>query len=105
MPRRNGSFRTPTGWLAEGEWPEGVFDSDTPEVVAHAVAVAKALSAALEGRSKTEVCARAGIERSTLYDVLGGKTWADIITLAKLENTLGVVLWPVTLPEPVRRRT
>jgi hypothetical protein len=53
-----------------------------------------ALSTALEGRNKSEVAQAADIRRSTLYDILGGNTWADMVTLAKLEACLATALWP-----------
>lgn len=93
MPRKN-SFKVPREWVVSGEWPSGSFDPETPDAVAHAVAVATALESALEGRNKSAVAAAAEIERSTLYDILAGKSWADMLTLAKLEAHLDATLWP-----------
>jgi len=89
--------------LATGSWPDGQFSADAPAEVAHAVAIAVALSAALEGRSKKDVAEAARIERSTLYDILTGRSWPDTVTLVKLETVLGVTLWPVVPPPPLRR--
>jgi hypothetical protein len=88
----------------EGSWPNGQFDPEAPEVLAHAVAVSVALSAALEGRNKSEVASEADITRSTLYDILAGNTWADMVTLAKLESCLDTGLWPRE-PAPQLRRS
>jgi hypothetical protein len=80
-----------------------VFDPEAPDAVAHAVAISVALSAALEGRNKKAVAEEADIVRSTLYDILAGNTWADTVTLAKLEACLDASLWPRD-PAPVLKR-
>lgn len=92
--RRTFGSRPPREWLIDGSWPSGQFDPEAPEVLAHAVAVSVALAAALEGRNKSEVAEAADIRRSTLYDILAGNTWADMVTLAKLESCLNTALWP-----------
>lgn len=94
MPRRSQEYRTPREWLADGEWPEGTFVEDAPTAVAYAVAISRTLQERLEGRSKAELARRAGIERTTLYDVLSGRSWPDAVTLAKLEEALQTRLWP-----------
>lgn len=52
-----------------------------------------------DGKNKAAVCREAEIERSTLYDLLNGKNWADAITMVKLEATLGIRAWPPAPPE------
>ena len=105
MPRRSASYRAPSDWLETGTWPDGTFAADAPVEVAHAVAIALALTAALEDRNKSEVAAAAQIERSTLYDILNGRTWADTLTLAKLEAHLQTSLWPSDPAPDLRRRS
>jgi ribosome-binding protein aMBF1 (putative translation factor) len=101
MPRRrNGA---PREWIAEGSWPDGTFRADAPVEVAHAVAIAVGLAAALDGRNKSDVAAAAEVDRSTLYDILAGKAWPDTFTLAKLERYLEASLWPSD-PSPALRR-
>jgi DNA-binding phage protein len=94
VPRRSQQYRTPRDWLATGEWPDGRFVADTPNVVAYAVEIARRLQVELKGQSKSEVAREAEIERSTLYDILSGRTWPDAVTLAKLELVLETRLWP-----------
>jgi ribosome-binding protein aMBF1 (putative translation factor) len=103
MPRRTTQYGPPCDWIAEGSWPDGTFRADAPDAVAHAVAIAVALAAALEGRNKKEVAEKSEIKRSTLYDIMAGKTWPDTLTLAKLEKYLQTSLWPDE-PSPVLRR-
>lgn len=103
VPRRSTFYRAPADWIVEGEWPTGRFDAEAPEAIGHAVAIAVALAVALEGRNKSEVAAGAQINRSTLYDILAGRTWPDTVTLANLEALLGHPLWPNDPPPPLRR--
>lgn len=104
MPRRKSAFKTPRDWLVSGTWPTGTFASDAPEPVAHAVAIAVALNDALEGKNRSTVAAEAEVDRSTMYDILAGKTWADTVTLAKLEAYLQSAIWPRE-PAPALNRT
>jgi len=51
------------------------------------------LRAAIGERSIREVAIMASVDRATIGAVLQGKSWPDIVTLAKLEQELGS-LWP-----------
>lgn len=88
--------------MAEGEWPDGKFYADAPDLVAYAADLAKRLAKALEGKNKLRIAENAGVDRTTLYAVLNGDRWADTMTMAKLERELGVSLWP-TKPKPLGR--
>jgi hypothetical protein len=92
-PRRN-----PTGppreYLVKGDWPDGRLKKDAPVAARYALELSKRLREATEGRPLVSVAEEASIARSTLYDLLQGRTWADLQTLAKLETVLGCRLWP-----------
>ena len=105
MTRRSGSYRAPRDWVVTGSWPDGVFDPEAPHAVAHAVAIAKALEVALGDRVRSRVAQDAQIDRSTLYDILSGKTWPDLVSIANLERHLNTVLWPDALPPDVERHS
>jgi hypothetical protein len=96
VPRRRGVHSRPVDFLADpaAAFPEGELDVDAPleAVVAHRLA--GRLDAALEGRALSAVCRDAGLNRSTVQDLLAGRSLCDTVTLAKLEATLGVALWP-----------
>jgi len=102
MARHRQPYRSPRDWIAEGEWPDGAFSEDAPTAVAYAVEIARRLEARLQGQSKSELARQAEIERTTLYDVLAGRTWPDAITLAKLEQALETRLWPDHPVPPLR---
>jgi len=52
------------------------------------------LTEALAGRSISSVAEAVDVARSTLHDVVSGRTWPDFHTLVKLEEYLNVRLWP-----------
>lgn len=81
-------------YLQSGVWPDGVLDSDAPPAARYVRAISVRLGEALIEQSVVEVANRAGIARSTIYDLLAGTTWPDVVTLAHLEDVLEVRLWP-----------
>lgn len=77
---------------------------DAPVAAHYALELSKNLRDATEGRALAVVAEDADIARSTLYDLLQGRTWADLQTLAKLEVTLGSRLWPELAEGAVRQQ-
>ena len=81
-----------------GGWPVGAALPGAPRALELARAISIRLSEALEGRSVTEVAETADLARSTLYDIVNGATWPDLVSLGKLNDALGIDLLPA-LPE------
>lgn len=81
-----------------GEWPGGDLEPGVPVVAHYAQIIAQRLRHALADEKVAEVAQDAGLSRSTIYDVLSGVTWPDIVTIAELERVLGTRLWPDELP-------
>ncbi len=52
------------------------------------------LVGAVRGRSLRQVAREADISHSTLLAVMAGARWPDMITVAKLEESLDLDLWP-----------
>ncbi|GAA4156010.1 XRE family transcriptional regulator [Leifsonia shinshuensis] len=50
--------------------------------------------AAIADRSIREVAEVCGLEHSVVVRVLNGEQWADLVTIAKLEDGLDSDLWP-----------
>ena len=73
------------------DWPDVACDDTTAEV---ARLLALRLREALAGRSQRSVGALTGVDYTTIGDVLAGRVWADLATIAKLERGLGADLWP-----------
>lgn len=82
----------------DGSWPTGPATPDAPRALEHARAIAIRLAAALEGRVISQVAVDADLSRSTLYDLVNGASWPDLISLGKLEAALDIDLLP-PLPE------
>ncbi|WP_308798249.1 hypothetical protein [Agromyces silvae] len=57
-----------------------------------AVRLREAVDAKADG-SVRKVARVAGLSHATLLAILGGATWADLYTVAKLEVALGEALW------------
>ena len=72
-------------------WPESV--SADPVVEAARLFVLN-LREAIGDSSARSVAREAGINHVTLASILHGRAWADTHTLAKLEHSLGIDLWP-----------
>jgi ribosome-binding protein aMBF1 (putative translation factor) len=97
MTRRRSAVGPPCKYV-EGSWPTGPAKADAPRALEHARAIAIRLAAALEGRAVTDVAERADLARSTVYDLVNGASWPDLISLGKLEAALDIDLLP-PLPE------
>ena len=85
----------PAAYLrASGRWPNGPIRKDAPTAVYWSAEISRRLAAALVGRSKTALAEEVGMARTTLYDVLSGEKWPDLVTIIALEEALDVELWP-----------
>jgi len=97
VPIRRGLVGAPRDYLApSGAWPNGPFEKNAPVSVLYAAHIASALDSAIDNAGMTRTAAAEALEiaRPTLYDVLGGRTFPDLHTIAKAEQALGVQLWP-----------
>lgn len=92
MPRRTGEVGSPVSYVPEGAWPDGELDGSEP--AAYAQHVARRLRDAIGDRSLRSVAEEAGLQHTTVSDVLNGRTWPDMLTLVRLEQALDVKLWP-----------
>ena len=73
------------------DWPE-VPSEDRSTEVARRFAIA--LRAAMGERSLRAAGADTGVDHSTIQAILQGRAWPDLDTIARLENGMGVDLWP-----------
>lgn len=76
-----------------GSFPDGRPRAHAPVAVHYSVVIARRLRDALEGENLSALCARAGMDRSTVQRLVAGQTWPELVTLAKLETVLDVRLW------------
>ena len=81
----------------EGGWPDGTLKSGAPavaEVARHVAIVLRDLTEPY-GISRREAARRAGMSQKAILNLLNGKTWPTLITIARLEQALGIPLWGV----------
>lgn len=86
------NLRAPASYISSGSWPTGAVAG--PRVVLYARAFARAVQDAMADRPVREVARQAGLSHTTLLAVLHGERWPDMITIAKLEESLRADLWP-----------
>jgi len=92
----------PRDYVTTGAWPEGRVTRSAPVAVRYAQEITRRITAASAGWTQTALAEQAGLARSTLHDIVTGRTWPDVVTLAKLEAVLQVKLWPEELPPAAR---
>ncbi|NQX22724.1 helix-turn-helix transcriptional regulator [Curtobacterium sp. VKM Ac-2852] len=79
------------GQLTASPWPDVPSEDALAEVARRLVLNVRA---AMDGRSIRAVAVDVGVGNVTLSNVLAGKAWPDLATIARLEQGLDVDLWP-----------
>lgn len=92
MPER-GIAKEPRAYLAEGEWPSGQLVGDAPPEARLAAGLARRLKEAVGERSLRSVARDSGLSVGTVANVVAGRSWGDLVTVARLERALDVELW------------
>jgi len=82
------------------DWPDVVCDDPVAEV---ARLLAVRVRDALGGRSLREAGRLTGVDHTTIGDVIAGRVWADVATVARLEARLETDLWPGWFPGKPKR--
>lgn len=87
----------PRAYLTAGDdFTDGTLTADAPPGARAAQFIARTLRAAIdaEGRSVRSVAATAGTTHTTIGRIINGLVYADVDTLAGLQCTLSIALWP-----------
>lgn len=92
MPARN-LESAPRAYVSRGEWPTGTLRRGAPFEAHKLAAISQRLKAAIGERSLRSIAAESDVSIGTLSNILGGRTWGDLVTLARLERALGADLW------------
>ena len=90
-------YTPPADWVASsGTWPEGPFSSDAPTYAVTTAALVVTLQRCINerGLSLRAVANPAGMDPTSLSRLLTGKVVPDLGTIAGLEQSLEVDLWP-----------
>jgi transcriptional regulator with XRE-family HTH domain len=78
--------------LAPGPWPEKPSSDPAGEIARKLVLnLQRALTTQ---KSIRAVATLAGIDHTTILKILAGRSWPDLHTIVRLEQSLGVPLWP-----------
>jgi transcriptional regulator with XRE-family HTH domain len=93
VPARRSPLRPPVEYLVSGVWPAGRLGGGAPREARLAQGIARRLRTALAGRTLREVAGEAGLSPQTVANLLHGRSWGDMVTLARLETVLQVALW------------
>lgn len=93
MPSRAGP---PRSFVVSGVWPDGQVEDVVP--ARYAAEVVRRLRDTVGVRSLREVAAAADLDHTTVWAVLRGDRWPDLVTISKLEVVLEVRLWPEEPP-------
>ena len=85
----------PRTWLTAGaDWPDGDLDDAAPHAAKTTHAIVRRLHRAAAGRSQRDIAEAAGFSSGTLSRLFNGLVVPDVATIARLEDVLGVSLWP-----------
>ncbi|WP_206743340.1 helix-turn-helix domain-containing protein [Streptomyces caatingaensis] len=74
-------------------WPHALID-DPAAAVVQDIARTLATTLADQGRSLRRAAEGSGVNRQAIADLIAGRCWPDIATVARLENFLAVTLYP-----------
>jgi transcriptional regulator with XRE-family HTH domain len=94
MPAGLGRSTCPREHAADPDrWTDGLSDDPPARVVQY---IARALGAAIEEKrwSLRETAAASLVNRQAIANILAGLSWPDVVTIVRLEDALGVPLWP-----------
>ena len=88
------SRKHPATYLASiGTFPQGPYRRGTPSEVYLAAGLARRLKEKIKGESIRYIAKKADLSPQTLVNILHGKTWPDLLTIARLENALEAKIW------------
>ena len=105
---RNQNLKKPCEYVQPGaQWPGGPLEPKPPPEALLIRGIAQKLEARGARKNVYKIAKRCGLTPQTIYNVLDGQTWPDLVTIARLEAHFRVRLWgnehrkkPQDLPEP-----
>ena len=83
----------PADYAAAGTWPDGPLDPDAPPEARLAQGVAQRLEDRLKNMTVYRAAQRSDLNAQTIHNILEGRTWPNLRTLARLEASLNACLW------------
>ena len=68
----------PLEYLGRGKWPDGKLRPNAPVEALYAQQIARRLRDSLQGENISAICRQAGLNRSTVQDILAGRTYGQV---------------------------
>lgn len=96
VPTRKGLRPQPRDYLAPGSsWPDGPLEDGAPPEAALALSICQQFRdrIATMGWTQSSTATKAGISRTTVINILSGKTWLDLPTIDRIERNLRKNVW------------
>ena len=88
------SRQQPASYLEEnGRFPVGPFKPETPQEVYLAAGLASRLVYAIQKDSIRYIAKKADLSPQTILNILNGRSWPDLRTIARLEIVFDYQLW------------
>lgn len=75
-------------------WPESTIPDDPQARVVQAIAGALTRHMTRQGLGLRRIAELSGVNRQAIANLLAGSSWPDVATLSRLEDGLGVGLYP-----------
>jgi ribosome-binding protein aMBF1 (putative translation factor) len=75
-------------------WPHAPLPGQPQAQVVQAIARALEREMGRQDLSLRQLGLRSGINRQVITNLLRGDSWPDVVTVSRLEDGLGVSLWP-----------
>jgi DNA-binding phage protein len=75
-------------------WPEAVIPDHPQARVVQAIASALTRHMTRQGLGLRRIAALSGVNRQAVANLLAGTSWPDVATLSRLEDGLGIGLYP-----------
>ena len=100
MSSRRQPLKQPRDYLlSRGEWPSGPFEADAPVELEFYVGIVGRLIQVCgdkkenEGKEVPDIARDAKLSNQTVYNILQGKSWCELLTIYRLEKALNAQLW------------
>ena len=99
VPRYGGGLKSrPRDYLVDpnsGEWPSGAMVADPPPEALLALHISTVLNefCGARGLSSYTAAAAAKISQKSMYHLLAGRSWPNLVTILRVEQNLGIQLW------------
>ena len=99
VPRYGGGLKSrPRDYLADpesGVWPGGAMVADPPPETLLALHISTVLNEYCDARglSSYTAAAAAQISQKSMYHLLTGRCWPNLVTILRVEQNLGIQLW------------